>query len=110
MFHVNERSLDGAQPSLSTSVNALSDEDMAFSGTAADNTTDFCSSLMGHAPMGCAFTAHGIRSFVPIGPFDSLYSGDSHIVSFDYVAIDDAITRFHAARTGLRYPSCAGNA
>ncbi len=81
ILDVNELSLDGVKPSLSTDVGALTDEDTAVSGTVADHTTDLTYSLVGDSPMGPIFDTDGTRLFEPSVLFDSLDTHDSDIVS-----------------------------
>jgi hypothetical protein len=74
-------SLDGIEPSLSISVNAVTNQDMAISGTVADNITDFIYSLVGNSLAGLTFNTDGTRSFEPSILFDSPDTPDSEIVA-----------------------------
>jgi hypothetical protein len=100
---VNELSLHAARLRISTGVNVLADEDMAASGTVADDATDLTYGLAGDLPSGLTalmpltFNTDGTGSFDPGVLFDSSHTGDGHIVSFNYIPNEGAIKSSRAA-------------
>lgn len=81
---------------VTTADSASTNADTAVNGTVVDNTTDadddvateLAYALVGDSPVGLTFNADGTWSFDPGGLFDSLGSGATTEVTFNYKAND----------------------